>query len=675
MKFPTHLLAFLVLLLLLCCEVSCGGGAGDPDTTAINYREAAEREYARLLEVWYYQGDLHTFMWYQGNALDTLIDYVSITQDQDKGSELARRIDALWQLAKPEGNWWDDFGWWGIAFLNAARNHRILGQNGPTQYLDQARDTLEHHMDYATRVWAYALTSPCLHEHPEDWYMYQPRFDGGVWNCAFAGKTPGPQQACNPNTDGQQIFPPPPPTIPVGTPGDYCSQLNPLQNTVTNGLYLVLNARYYMQDPRARETRHDQTVAIYRWFKSWMDIEDEEITLCFGNQTRPSLLNSETGLVRERVGTYALDSTISPPCFRGAKWYEPDLSWAGDQGIVLGGLVDMLNSKLTEDRTWLLDRAKGILDGVKDHMTRGMTGSTRDNLAPGVLRPWTKFDGWGPDDIPKTTFGPPGGFGFGDPGYPQPGDPEYDALSSCGGGFTAPLDASTNYIAGPGIFMRYLLYAYRNSRYLRHYIRSHGYLAFLRANADAIAEGSYSCSCKNAIDSGTTCDACTLSCQINRLATLNAAISILAPRAASNSTIPFTDFYDDTETSDALAQGCSALLGHTGLRGIQVAKGSRLRAYNIDFSTGGTPKRIEVSGFTPYASGPVPSGRLELYLNDEKVGEIPLRDIRNGDVLSGDIAWPASLTLGSNMELDIRVEDARDAAWKLVLTGVRFRYE
>ena len=62
--------------------------------------------------------------------------------------------------------------------------------------------------------------------------------------------------------------------------------------------------------------------------------------------------------------------------------------------------LTLLNSALiTEDNQWLLEKAKGILDGVKDHMTRGMSGSTHDNLAPGVLRPWTRFDGWGPDDI------------------------------------------------------------------------------------------------------------------------------------------------------------------------------------------------------------------------------------------------------------------------------------
>jgi len=355
-------------------------------------------------------------------------------------------------------------------------------------------------MDQATQVWTMASTEPscipCLHTPPANWYRFEPRFTGGVWNTAFAGLNTGKQSSCKPSDS----------SIPLGTPEDDCSLLTPLQNTVTNGLYLVLNTRYYQQT---------------------------------SEKIKPSLLNSETGLVRERVGTYIQDTTQSPSCFTGVKWYEQDLSWAGDQGIVLGGLVDILNSNLTEDNEWLLEKAKGILDGVKDHMTRGMSGSTRDNLAQEVLRPWTRFDGWGPDDGKDPTFASPGVFGFGDPDYPRSGDLEYDEVCSCDQWKTEPpcpseppkiaVDPTTNYIAGPGIFMRYLLYAYRNNKDLRDHIRSNKYLTFLKANTDAVAYETYSCSCKDTIDSQKY-NACNMSCQITRLATLNAAMVILRSR-------------------------------------------------------------------------------------------------------------------------------------------------
>ncbi|MBW1861365.1 MAG: hypothetical protein JRJ02_03205 [Deltaproteobacteria bacterium] len=515
-------------------------------TGPVDYRKAAEQEYQKLLDAWLYKGDAHTLMWYQGNALDTLIDYIAITQDPKKGSDLGENIIELWPDRKKQGAWWDDFGWWGIAFLNAARNYSILGQSDATEYNQYAAYCLQDRMDMATQVWAMANEPPCIpciNNPPANWYRFEPRFTGGVWNTAFAGLTPGKQDFCNPN----KTDPPPDPYIPIGTPGDYCSILTPMQNTVTNGLYLVLNTRYYLQNPQIRETRRDQTLAIYGWFKNWMDVEDKEVSLCPVNKEKPtplnkikpSLLNSETSLVRERVGTYIQDTTQSPSCFTGVKWYEQDLSWAGDQGIVLGGLVDILNSNLTEDDKWLLEKARGILDGVKDHMTRGMSGSTHDNLAPEVLRPWTKFDGWGPDDGKDPTFVSPGGFGFGDPDYPRTGDPEYDEVCSCDQWKTEPpcpseppkvaLDPTTNYIAGPGIFMRYLLYAYKNNKDLRDHIRSNEYLTFLKANADAVAYGTYSCSCKDTIDSGKY-NACNMSCQITRLATLNAAMEILTSR-------------------------------------------------------------------------------------------------------------------------------------------------
>ena len=225
-------------------------------------------------------------------------------------------------------------------------------------------------------------------------------------------------------------------------------------------------------------------------------------------------------------------------------------SWAGDQGIILGGLVDILNSKLTEDNQWLLEKAKGIIDGVKDHMTKGMSGSKHDKLAPEVLRPWTLFDGWGPDDGEEPTFASPGGFGFGDPDYPRSGDREYEEVCSCDNLKKAPpcpseppkvaVDPTTNYIAGPGVFMRYLLYAYTNNKDLRDHIRSNEYLAFLKANADAVAYETYSCSCNDIKDSDSDDSkasklACKMSCQITRLATLNTAMVILSSKQDSDS--------------------------------------------------------------------------------------------------------------------------------------------
>ena len=82
--------------------------------------------------------------------------------------------------------------------------------------------------------------------------------------------------------------------------------------------------------------------------------------------------------------------------------------------------------------------------------------------------------------------------------------------------------------------MRNLLHVYKNNKDLRDHIRSKEYLAFLKANADAVAYETYSCSCKDTIDDAAIdprkYNACNMSCQITRLATLNAAMVILTPR-------------------------------------------------------------------------------------------------------------------------------------------------
>jgi len=140
--------------------------------------------------------------------------------------------------------------------------------------------------------------------------------------------------------------------------------------------------------------------------------------------------------------------------------------------------------------------------------------------------------------MPRTArLDAPGGFGFGDPDFPRPGDPEYEKICSCDALKKTPpcpseppkvaVDPTTNYVAGPGIFMRYLLYAYRNNNDLKSHICTPEYLAFLKANADAIADETYSCSCDKTKDTKES-KACQMSCQITRLATLNAAMKILA---------------------------------------------------------------------------------------------------------------------------------------------------
>lgn len=85
--------------------------------------------------------------------MDTLIDYAAITQEKEVGTDLGKKIQTVW--------------------------------------------------DTATNVWEMATTEPacipCLHEGPANWYRFEPRFSGGVWNSAFAGLNTGTQASCKPS--------------------------------------------------------------------------------------------------------------------------------------------------------------------------------------------------------------------------------------------------------------------------------------------------------------------------------------------------------------------------------------------------------------------------------------------------------------------------------------------
>jgi hypothetical protein len=113
--------------------------------------------------------------------------------------------------------------------------------------------------------------------------------------------------------------------------------------------------------------------------------------------------------------------------------YEPDLAWAGDQGLLTGGMIDWMIVNGTDDTTSsnAFKDAAGILHGVAE---RTLARSDK------IVQPWVSGAGGDPSD----------------------------------------------YATGVGVFMRYLLYADQKNQNLRPTTRSTGYKQLLLANVKQV---------------------------------------------------------------------------------------------------------------------------------------------------------------------------------------------
>ena len=278
--------------------------------------------------------------WRVGNAFDTLIDYFVNVDASNVG--LAASALQLFDGGKG-GDWFDDFGWWGIAFLRAAR-HASLLRVDPTTCLNNSTICWQKMDDNAPLVWERA--------DQQTFREAKPRFVGGCWNNYFS-------LGCDPLTG----------------PGKLCG----FQNTVTNGLYLVLAARYFQQTGYISYLTAAQRE--WRWFLQWFldpSLHPDERLLDVYTAPSPTRM-----LVRERVSTYAFWNGKYPP----VRAYDKNLNWAGDQGLILGAMVSLIS--ILKD-TSLYNFAIGILDGIQDRLVDDK----------GILQPWRPgidFQGDSPD--------------------------------------------------------------------------------------------------------------------------------------------------------------------------------------------------------------------------------------------------------------------------------------
>lgn len=209
------------------------------------------------------------------------------------------------------GNWWDDYGWWGIAFLKTYENFSVFDQTLNAQTSVNCYDsnipiTQDCCLQLAHDSWA------VLHDHAWDTGQYGQSLpvSGGCWN---------------------------------HTPTDSGGGV---QNTVTNNLYLTLSIRLYMATKgmagwEDRNTQYLQAACDeFKWFSDWFlkgpnDSPQEGVGIF--DQIY------DEGAPDEKYRYWILERPVDGPNYnkRGEPPYEKQ-QWTGDQGVFLGGLIGLL---------------------------------------------------------------------------------------------------------------------------------------------------------------------------------------------------------------------------------------------------------------------------------------------------------------------------------------------
>ncbi|HEX6432312.1 MAG TPA: hypothetical protein VF008_31685 [Niastella sp.] len=403
-----------------------------------SYLSSAQSLFNILKQDYQDNGNPRVFMgstnyWMAGNVFDTTLDYMLlamhnniITPQEVDGvmAYVAKNYDLAFQSynatynyytndngtqggptsqnpAEPNGFWYDDYGWWGIASAKVyAPEYQNIFRNYVSQYKSLA-GACWHVMNNGFQV---DPNRPIQWGAPNVWAkcdktkfgQYEPRVNGGVWQC-----------------DMNDQYDP-------GT-----AVLGPFQNTVVNGLYLVLALR---MDKAINTTT--QIAREYQFLTTW----------CFDSSI-PTVdqlyysFGTNTGLVLERVATYKNGQPVQP-----VEWREQHCAWCGDQGLILGAMVDYLN--LQPGAVPARNLIVGILQGVASHMQLNS-----------ILSPW----------YPLTSDNPL---------------KEADA---------------PDYASGIGVYMRYLLYAYNNNATVQQMVNANtaGIKDMIISAANACVNGTF----------------------------------------------------------------------------------------------------------------------------------------------------------------------------------------
>ena len=436
------LIAALVLLHTAPASAQCVGRTDDP------LLDCAKQAYEKIVHA---MDSGSATYWPVGNVADSMFDFLAMLSPQDftqfnsiRGKApgctwemtLAQYLACRYPVYKQQvgGCWYDDYGWWGIAASKAfdPAYARIFEDSYATQetfqeiarttwgiFHDGKRDGIH---EGAPRVWENRENRTGFRPgwpKPIPDQLSPPRFEGGVWQYdLFTNR----RNTTYPSDRATWVAPP---DCDAGPMNPNQQKLGPYQVTVVNGLYFVLAQRLLALDAANRADYEAAVNAEYGFLRSWFGYDHgyrlpthPGATCPAGCDNDKALLqlypppaqggtSGSPALVYERVSTYAAPARSTDPYPQVQNW-KPTTFWAGDQGLVLGGLIDYARSH--PDDAMSPEVAAMIVKGVMTQMTGSDYG----------VKPWLPWDG--------DSRSAPGGYG-------------------------------QAYECGTGIFMRYLLSA------------------------------------------------------------------------------------------------------------------------------------------------------------------------------------------------------------------------
>ena len=305
------------------------------DYSIADYEKQAAEIFPKLLKYFKEWGN----GWQVGNVFDTLTDYIfRYPEQQSDIGEVVRAAEEQWGKIQGSMCWYDDWGWWGIASVKAFDSeYEKFFEPYVKVFQDRANLTC-----WNTMIFGKAPTDKNPYKYkggPNVWdnrddgsipgYFTSsagwaaPRFPGGVWQYdMWQGVRKAPE--CTPNHDPEhdedKLSDPKSPHCPLG----------PYQLTVMNGLYFELALRLLLKNEGKGTPKavYDELAFLVNWIN------------LLGDHSLLQRFSDDITLVRERVATYASpQGNEDYPLVEG---YHPGDAWCGDQGLILGGLLDFL---------------------------------------------------------------------------------------------------------------------------------------------------------------------------------------------------------------------------------------------------------------------------------------------------------------------------------------------